>query len=232
MSNYQLLQGKRRERHVHRVRTALNSVLGNGRVYSVSESEYWDRMYKSGRAPWDLGGPPPSLTTYLESPYTVPAGKVIVLGCGTGHDCMAFANRGFQVTGVDFSSAAIRSTYEKYVVAGVAGTTGYLLQRNLFDIHEYDGYFNCAFEHNCFNSIAPHRRRTYVRTVHDLLKPGGKLIAIWWLFERAGGPPFAVSRDELFELFSDYFTFDIMFTPANSPAGRQGRELFCLLTRK
>jgi methyl halide transferase len=210
----------------------MNNMLVNGRTLSVSDPEYWERMYKSGRVPWEIGGPSPALTTFLGSPYVVPSGKILVLGCGTGQDCMAFANCGFQVTGVDFAATAVQETYRKYTEAGVAGSNGFLLQRDLFDIHEYDGYFDYAFEHNCFNSIAPHRRRTYVRTVHELLKPEGKLLAVWWLFERGGGPPFALSRDELFRLFSDYFTFDLTFTPTNSPPGRQDKELFCVMTRR
>jgi SAM-dependent methyltransferase len=207
-------------------------MFGNGRMLSVSDPEYWERLYKSGKVPWEIGSPVPSLPTFLESPYAVPKGKILVLGCGTGQDCMAFAERGFHVTGIDFATTAIQTTYQQYVEAGIAGSNGFLLQRDLFDIHEYDGYFDYVFEHNCFNSIAPHRRRTYVRTVRDLLKPDGKLIAVWWLFERGGGPPFALSRDELFQLFSDHFTFELTFTPSNSPAGRQDKELFCVMRRR
>jgi SAM-dependent methyltransferase len=210
----------------------INMLVGNDRAISVSNPEFWESMYKAGKMPWDLRGPVPALEEFLSSPYAVSKGKIAVLGCGAGHDCMSFASRGFEVTGIDFAPSAIKSTYEKYLQAGIAGTAGFLLQRDLFDIHEYDGYFDYVFEHNCFSSIAPHRRQTYARTVRDLLKVGGKLIAIWWIFDRPGGPPFSVSRDELFKFFGEFFTFDITFTPSTFAAGRQGKELFCLMTRK
>lgn len=206
--------------------------MSNEKAISVGDPVFWDSMYREGKMPWDLKGPAPALEEFLNSPYAVPAGKVIVLGCGSGHDCIPFTSRNFQVTGVDFAAGAIKSTYEKYLQAGVAGTNGFLLQRDLFDIHEYDKYFDYVFEHNCFSSIAPHRRRTYAHTVKDLLKPNGKLLAIWWLLDRPGGPPFSVSKDELFSLFGEFFNFDITFTPTKSAVGRQGKELFCLMTRK
>jgi hypothetical protein len=41
-----------------------------------------------------------------------------------------------------------------------------------------------------------------------------------------------MSKDALYQLFGEFFTFDIVFTPNNSPPGREGFELFTLMTAR
>ncbi|MGH9547863.1 MAG: methyltransferase domain-containing protein, partial [Terriglobales bacterium] len=154
----------------------------------------------------------------------------VIPGCGTGHECLYFASHGFEVTGVDFARSAVEETMRKFSDAGLLGTKGFLLQRDLFNIHEYDHYFDYALEHTCFCAIHPSRRRTYVRTMHDLLKPGGKLVGLFWLLDHKGGPPFAVSRSDIFDLFADHFIIDLTFEPSDSVPERMGRELFTIMT--
>jgi SAM-dependent methyltransferase len=203
-----------------------------GTQYSVDNKEFWERIYQTGNVPWDLKAPSPPLVTFTKSPYMVKPGAIGVLGCGNGYDCLPFAENGFQVTGIDFAPSAIQHTYKLFLEKGVAGTTGFLLERDVFEMHEYDHYFDYILEHNFFSSIGLDRRRTYAHRIHDLLKPGGKLISLWWTNDRAGGPPFGISKDALYLLFGEFFTFDIVFEPTNSAPGRQKQELFTLMTSR
>lgn len=199
-------------------------------VVNPDDRNWWEQLYQSSITPWDLGGCAPPLQSFLQSPYAVPPGRMVVPGCGNGHDSLFFASRGFQVTAVDFAQSAIQATMTKFEEAGLLGTNGYLLHRDFFDIHEYDHYFDYVLEHTCFCAIDPSRRKTYVRTVHDLLKKGGKLIGLWWLLDTKGGPPFGVDRSEIFGLFSDLFSIDLAFVPSDSVPARQGQELFAIMT--
>ena len=201
--------------------------------YNVDDKRYWENLYKNKHTPWQLNSYAPPLKTFLDSPYSLPPGKIAVLGCGRGHDCMLFAQYGFEVTGIDFSSTAINSCLEKFNQAGISGTRGFLLEKDIFDCHEYDNYFDYVLEHTCFCSVHPSRRRQYAYTVNDLLKPSGKFIALFWTLERKGsGPPFALDRTELFDYFKDLFNFDIVHQPTDSVPDRQGKELFMLMTPK
>ncbi|HEY9776112.1 MAG TPA: methyltransferase domain-containing protein [Planktothrix sp.] len=193
-------------------------------------SEWWDNLYRSSVTPWDIGVPAPPFRTFLDSPYAVPPGKLLVPGCGSGYDCMPFLSRGFEVTGLDFSETAIQIAMEKFRDTGHLGTKGFLLHRDLFDIHEYRGYFDYVLEHTCFCAIHPSRRRSYMLAIKDALKPGGRLIALWWLLDQKGGPPYASSKDEIFDLFSENFSIDLAYDPADSVPDRKGRELFTLMT--
>mgnify|MGYP003384731957 CR=1 FL=1 len=205
--------------------------MAQTRGYTVDDKEFWEELYLSGKTPWDLGKPAPPLVTFLSSPYAVPPGRMAVLGCGNGHECLMFAKAGFEVTGVDFSTNAVRSTTGKFHQAGLLGTKGYLLERDLFQMHEYDRYYDYVLEHCTFCAIEPSRRQTYAWTVKDLLKPGGKFIALWWLMpDRKGGPPFAVHKDEIFEVFDKLFKIEIAYQPQDSIKERQGQEYLTVMS--
>jgi thiopurine S-methyltransferase len=44
-------------------------------------------------------------------------------------------------------------------------------------------------EHTCFCAIDPAQRPAYLARVHQLLVPGGWLLALFWCHPRPGGPP-------------------------------------------
>lgn len=201
--------------------------------YTVDDPEFWEGCYSQRMTPWDYGTHAPPLKTFLESPYKVPPGRLAVLGCGTGHDSLLFLQQGFEVTGVDFAPSAIQSTYQKFQASGLLGSKAYLLQRNIFDLFEYRGYFDYVLEHTCFCSIDPVNRRRYLFAVRDMLKPRGKLIGLWWVGERHGdGLPFSITKNELFDLFDDDFTFDIVYEPQDSFPQDQGKEVLTVMTKK
>ncbi|HEY9787825.1 MAG TPA: methyltransferase domain-containing protein [Candidatus Obscuribacterales bacterium] len=200
---------------------------------TVDDREYWEILYRMQKTPWELNTFSPPLKTFLDSPYKVPPGRIFVAGCGTGHDALFFASRGFEVHGVDFAPSAIRATQQKFQQAGVLNSKGFLLERDVFDMHDYDGYFDYALDHAFFCSIHPSRRKQYAYTLRDLLKPTGKLIAVFWLIERqGGGAPFATTNDDIFATFKELFSFDIVFEPPDSVPSRKGKELFCLMSVK
>jgi SAM-dependent methyltransferase len=209
-------------------------VVKSGKPLTVDDEEYWETLYQMGKTPWDLQSFSPPLKTFLDSPYAVPPGTIAVLGCGSGHDAVLFARYGFKVIAVDFALSAARATAEKFQQLGILGTTGFVLQRDLFSLYEYKQSFDYVLEHTCFCAIDPARRNLYSYMVRDLLKPGGKLIALWWLFEREGGagPPFTCSRHEIFDRFSQFFNFDIAHTPTDSFPERKNHELFTLMSLK
>jgi len=199
---------------------------------TVDDKDWWEQLYQAKRTPWDLGKPAPPLVTYLKSPYAPQPGRIAVPGCGRGHDCLPFLASGFEVTGIDFAPSAVQATYQKFQQVGMSGTKGYLLERNVFDIHEYDNYYDYVLEHCFFPAIDPSRRRTYVYTIADLLKPGGKLIGLWWLQESKSGPPFPLTKHDIYDLFDSRFTIDIAYAPNDSFPQRRDAELLTVMTKR
>lgn len=202
------------------------------KIPTVETVEFWEGLYQRNITPWELGTFSPPLKTFLDSPYKVPPGQVAVIGCGTGHDALLFAHYGYIVTAFDFAPTAIASTKAKFAQYGYLDKTARTIQQDIFDLHNFRGQFDYVLEHTCFCAIHPARRKNYELIVRDLLKPDGKLIALWWLLERQGsGPPFAVHKDELFELFSSDFRFDMVHEPTDSVPDRKGQELFTLMSK-
>jgi SAM-dependent methyltransferase len=179
--------------------------------------------------PWEKGAPSPGLVEFLATNPPL-RGKILVPGCGYGHDVRALSRRDNEVTGIDIAASAIRGAdefpktgQEKYVLA------------DLFDLPaEFGGEFDWVFEHTCFCAIEPAMRSRYVEAVARALKLGGRLLAVFYLDpgNDNAGPPYAVSREELRSLFGSAFAIEREWLPGKAYEGRQGREWMQLLKRR
>lgn len=188
----------------------------------VNFPDKWETDYELGTDGWDQGGSTPVFQR-LASTGQLPAGRMIVLGAGRGHDAREFARRGFQVTAVDFAPYAVR---EMHRLADPAAPIN-AMQHDLFRLPpELDGQFEYVLEYTCFCAIDPQRRPEYADVVARLLKPQGTYIDLAFpLDQHAGGPPFTVSIDEVIDLFAARnFALIQREAPIDSVKPRLGRE--------
>ncbi len=188
----------------------------------VNSPEFWQAIYRDGRAGWDLGEPTPVFRRILQS-GRLPPGRMIVLGAGRGHDARMFARHGFDVTAVDFAEDAVRAMQD--MAEPEAPLT--IMQADIFDLPEHFGNeFDYVLEYTCFCAIDPQRRAAYADVVAHLLKPGGMFVALLFpTCEGEGGPPFAVSPHEVIQLFRERgFKVIHLEVPHDSVPQRQGIE--------
>ena len=82
--------------------------------------EFWEGRYQAGRTGWERGVPTPAFRRLLASDRAPVPGRVVVPGCGRGHDALLFAEAGHQVTGLDFAPSAIAGARELATAAGLA----------------------------------------------------------------------------------------------------------------
>jgi cyclopropane fatty-acyl-phospholipid synthase-like methyltransferase len=182
--------------------------------------EYWEQCYQSGDMHWDKGAPSPGLVDFLAAHPSLPCGTVCVPGCGTGHDVRAWAKAGFNAHGCDIAPSAIRLAGEK------TKATGFAVKFQLADFlrDEPPVLFDWIFEHTLFCAIKPGERDDYVRAVLRWLKPDGQYLAVnYMIVEEGEGPPFPVTRDELWRRFSPHFELMSDWVPHSYP-NRTGRE--------
>ncbi len=190
----------------------------------------WEDHYRRAETPWDKGSPCPGLVDFLaESPMR---GRVLVPGCGLGHDVRALATSAEEVLGIDIAPSAVEAARALPKVAGER----YELA-DLFNLPPaLRGAFDWVWEHTCFCAIDPSQRAAYVTAVADGLKPGGHLLAIFYLDPGNDspdeGPPFEVSIPQLDALFSPRFTLLREWLPTRAYPGREGREWMRLLARR
>ncbi len=183
----------------------------------------WEALYKAGDTRWEKGAPHPELIAILRR---LPLrGRVLVPGCGFGHDVRAIAATADEVIGIDIAPSAIAGA-KKYPLTG---GEDYMLA-DLFALPaKWLGGFDWVFEHTCFCAIPPARREDYVAAVTSALVPGGCLLAIFYMSPDmdAGeeGPPFGSSKAELDERFGKSFRVLAEWIPEATHPGREGREL-------
>lgn len=195
------------------------------------ENIAWNDSYLRGETPWDKGEAAPPLLEYLER--EVMEGRVLVPGCGRGHDVRAISHGGAEVVGFDISPAAIeaaeaikRSGSERYLVGDIFDPPA-----------SFSGMFDIVFEHTCISGLPPERRDDYGRQVTRCLKPGGSLIGIFYLNpwdddEEPSPPPWGITVDEIDAMFAGRLELVKEWTPACAYPGREGRELVRIFTKK
>jgi SAM-dependent methyltransferase len=181
----------------------------------------WESRYQTGDMPWEKGAPSPALVEYLAA-NPPPAGAILVPGCGLGHDARAISRPDNEVTGIDIAPSAVRAAQ----AFPKTGRENYLLA-DLFDLPpELRDRFDWVWEHTCFCAIDPAMRAQYVRGVAAALKPGGRLLAVFYLDPGNGidGPPHGVTLAELDTPFSGTFALVREWLPTAAYPGREGRE--------
>ncbi len=202
----------------------------------VDRPEYWETRYARGEDGWELGGPAPPLAALLSIGEAGPAGRLAVPGCGRGHEAIPFARHGFEVTGFDFAEAAIEAAAAGAAAAGVSDRCRFE-RRDLFELPcLYPAAFDAVVEHTCFCAIDPARRPEYVDVVASILKPGGRLLALFYPLRAAtgagDGPPFPTTRDEIDRLFGRRFDTAFARVPGDSIPRRLGLELLAVLVKR
>ncbi len=195
-------------------------------------ARFWEGRYRDNQTNWDLGEPAPPLVDFLASPQAPSSGSVVVPGCGRGHEALLLAEHGFEVTGLDFAPSAVEYCRQQ-ARARSLDNRAYFEQHDLFRLPaSFNAAFDYAVEHTCFCAIDPSLRSHYARVIHDILKPGGKLWAVFWAHSREGGPPYRTSVGEVRSLFSPLFTIEQIAPVRRWHSRRNGDELWGVLTRK
>jgi len=194
---------------------------------SSQAGAFWESRYQAGDTPWDKGEAAPPLVDYLASQQVL--GSVCVPGCGAGHDVRALAAQGATVTGFDIAPSALALARS----APPMGNEEYL-EIDWFRLpQELQGCFDWVFEHTCFCAIDPVLRADYVKSCSSALKPGGRLLAIFFMTPDAElGPPFGVSTAELDQWFSPYFELIHDEVPGAAYPGREGCERLRVLRKR
>jgi len=193
----------------------------------VADPSFWTQRYQEKDTPWDKGTPHPELLSWLQMEKV--GGRVLVPGCGSGHDARALAAQATEVVGLDFSPAAIESALQHASPANVSFTVGDFLKGEAQPL----GKFDWIIEHTCFCAIYPEHRSLYLREAAQCLKPDGKLWGIFFLEpdNDGQGPPFGIAMEELSQLVDGHFEIEESWMPFQTFPGRENRELTLVLRR-
>jgi SAM-dependent methyltransferase len=155
--------------------------------------------------------------------------RVLVLGCGNGHDAAHFAQEGHLVTAVDSSPQAIAIAKQTY---SHLSNLNFICMDAFLLLTEYKQSFDLIFEHYFFSTITPGKRNQLVRLWQQLLSPGGYLMGIFCAVEQRAGPPFGSTEWEIRKRLQNNFRFVFWGRWEQSVESRQGKELFVYAQKK
>ncbi|MCK5541166.1 MAG: methyltransferase domain-containing protein [Desulfobacterales bacterium] len=115
----------------------------------MKDKNYFEERYKSNDMPWDNDRPDSNLVNLVTKKRIINK-KVLDVGCGTGQNCIWLAKNGFEVTGTDFSSTAIKIAKENAKKNNVDIT----FTENDFLKDKVKGHpFGFVFDRGCFHSF-------------------------------------------------------------------------------
>ena len=189
-------------------------------------SLFWEWMYLFKKTPWDTGITPPEIVAMLDS-GKVSIGRALDLGCGTGTNAIALAQRGFEVTAIDISRRAIGLAKRKARSAERLDRIRFergdvtLLRRWALG-HSID----FAYDIGCFHNLDAEARQRYVAALTAVLKPGSfyMLYAFEPQADRRG-----VALDEIAALFDPAYQLDGM--RRGSDGSGRGSAWYTLMRR-
>jgi len=166
----------------------------------ATEPQFWDTRYESKQTPWDFGGVPTALQAYLKKHPK--GGRVLVPGCGVGHEIQAFADAGYDVTAIDFSSVAVDAARAK-----VPALAERIIPGDFFQHPFAPASFDLIYERTFLCAIDPSQRTAYRDRVAALLRPGGAYVGYFYYqkTDPRDGPPHGLAWGESDLLFARHF---------------------------
>jgi SAM-dependent methyltransferase len=178
-----------------------------------------DEIYRKlplEKIPWNIETPPNALIDLVERGKVRPC-KTIDLGCGVGNYAIYLSSIGFDVTGIDISSTAIKIAQKNAKKKGVK--CNFLVADVLGDLNEVKQTFDFAYDWELLHHIYPEKRKKYIENVCKILNPGGKYLSVCFSDKdlQFGGTGkyrktplgtilYFSTEEELSDLFEPYFS--------------------------
>jgi SAM-dependent methyltransferase len=160
---------------------------------------FFDVAYE-GTPTWDIGRPQGAVLRLLAAGLVV--GEVLDVGCGTGANTIAIARAGHEVLGIDLAPRAIERARRR--LDDHPEVTASFEIVDALDAPALGRTFDTAIDIGLFHTLGDEDRPRYVRSLHGILRPGGRLVMLCWSDRNTWGfGPRRISRDELSAAFAE-----------------------------
>ncbi|XP_051206330.1 probable thiol methyltransferase 2 [Lolium perenne] len=154
-------------------------------VDGQQSADGWSRCWEQGVTPWDLGEPTPAVVKLVRS-GTLPAGSVLIPGCGGGYDAVALSGAGRFAVGLDVCDAAIQRAKQ-----WSSSSPDVAFVNADFFTWAPPEPFHLIFDYTFFCALDPSLRPAWAARMHELLRPDGELITLMYLpQDQESGPPY------------------------------------------
>lgn len=182
-------------------------------------------LYAIGFTPWEQMADPriaDQIAAFFareEEGRELPYGRALDLGCGSGIWAVALAQRGWQVTGVDFVPKALRRARDRAKQAGVELK---LLEGDVTELEEADvgSGFQLLLDLGCFHDeLSDEQRSEEGRGATAAAAPEATLLMMSWTPGRRGPLPRGAGPDDIQAAFPEWTLVDDepMDLPSEAP---------------
>ncbi|QDT12686.1 methyltransferase domain-containing protein [Stieleria marina] len=163
-----------------------------------SMSGAWQERYDAGKTGWDRGEPSPALLHWLNQD-TLSSCRILVPGCGRGHEVVELASRGFEVTAIDIAMTPVRELTHRLTKSDLVAE---VLRKDVLGFSSSEP-FDAIYEQTSLCALEPGNWAAYETRLHRCLKPGGRIFALLMQSNRHDAPPFHCELRQIKQLFSD-----------------------------
>ena len=163
-----------------------------------SQTQFWNKRWEVGKVPWDLGGIPPTLESFLNRTRTPT--RVFIPGCGSGYEVRAFHEAGHDVTAIEFSAPAVARARE---VLGSLGDK--VVHGNFFEHNFGESPYGLIYERGFLCSLPPARWPDYASRMASLLPAGGRLVGLFLYGQEPEPPPYPLTEQTAARLLGRSF---------------------------
>jgi ubiquinone/menaquinone biosynthesis C-methylase UbiE len=170
-------------------------------------SRNWDDVYTQltlAEIPWHSEKPDREFIELIEGREVLPH-MVLDVGCGAGTDAIYLASKGCKVTGIDISEEAIGIARRR---AREADVDIEFIAKDFMKLELGDESFDFINDRGCFHHMEPDDREDFAAEINRILQKGGNYYLRCWSdkMEETYRGPYRISKEEITDTFSKYFT--------------------------
>jgi methyl halide transferase len=157
------------------------------------DRDFWQQRFAQKQTPWDRGAPGPQLTRWIDQGVIARGQRIAVPGCGSGHDALALARAGCEVSAIDYADAAVALTQQRLRAQSLHAD---VVQADVLG-WQPAAPLDAVYEQTCWCALHPDHWAAYAARLQRWLRPGGTLLLLAMQCRRDGaaqgrieGPPY------------------------------------------
>ena len=187
------------------------------------DKQHWLDRWRENRIGFHEGEVNRYLDRYLSQFGLEPGSCLFMPLCGKAHDIAWLAGQGYEVIGIELSQLAIEAffeeqglTYECFETDRFAiyeGERITLLQGDFFDLRNDDlGACSFVYDRAALIAIDAPDRPRYCEHMLSIIPAVSNMLLVTMEYDQAEmqGPPFSVSRDEIYRYYDDAFSINLL----------------------
>ncbi|WP_411767947.1 methyltransferase domain-containing protein [Winogradskyella sp. A3E31] len=190
------------------------------------DESYWENRYQNNETAWDIGHISTPLKEYFNQ-LEDKSLKILIPGCGHGYEAEYLFESGFKnVFTIDLALAPLKSFKKRAPLF----PDSQIIYSDFFGLQMS---FDLIIEQTFFCALHLGFRINYVRKMHSLLNPNGKLVGLLFDFPLTeSGPPFGGDAELYKSYFQKHFLIKTLSPSYNSIPSRKDKELFFIFEKK